>query len=276
MSYNTATTTAFDNVTEFENLMSLDNPIKSSTITRWERKQRQQQLANQSATATDRYIPNRSGMDFDLNQKNSLGDENFNSEEMSTDSSEHAKLLLANTINDMKGNSHADSVSKGSRVLSFKNKAPAPVEGYQNSLKVLYSTQSTKRDLSKPTRHIPSAPVRILDAPDMLDDYYLNLLSWSCNNVLGVALSQCVYLWDASTGGIKELMNVDSDPNDYISSLAFLPQGGSHLAIGTAESGVQLWDVQAQRYVSVIRTSFIIHNYTMILHSSIALLYHVG
>lgn len=246
MSYNT--NASFDNVTEFENLMSLDNPIKSSTITRWERKQRQQQLANQSATATDRYIPNRSGMDFDLNQKNSLGDENFNSEEMSNDSSsEHAKLLLTNTINDMKG---GDSVSKGSRVLSFKNKAPAPVEGYQNSLKVLYSTQSTKRDLSKPTRHIPSAPVRILDAPDMLDDYYLNLLSWSCNNVLGVALSQCVYLWDASTGGIKELMNVDSDPNDYISSLAFLPQGGSHLAIGTAESGVQLWDVQAQRYVT--------------------------
>jgi cell division cycle protein 20 (cofactor of APC complex) len=52
----------------------------------------------------------------------------------------------------------------------------------------------------KLSRHIPSAPVRILDAPDMLDDYYLNLLSWSSTNVLAVALSQVVYLWDASSG----------------------------------------------------------------------------
>lgn len=224
---------SFD-VTDFENLMSLDNPIQTSTATRWERKLQQQSLS-------DRYIPNRSGMDFELNQKNSISDENFDE---SIDASEHAKLLLANSMDIAKGSSES---TKGSRVLAFKNKAPAPVEGYQNSLKVLYSTQSTKRDILKPTRHIASAPIRILDAPDMLDDYYLNLLSWSPNNVLGVALSQCVYLWDASTGGIKELMNVDSSPNDYISSLSFLPQGGNHLAIGTAENGVQLWDVQAQR-----------------------------
>ena len=40
----------------------------------------------------------------------------------------------------------------------------------------------------KYTRHIPQAPERILDAPELLDDYYLNLLDWSPNNVLGVAL----------------------------------------------------------------------------------------
>jgi len=230
--------TSFD-VTDFENLMSLDNPIQTSTKTRWERKLQQQ---TSSLSLSDRYIPNRSGMDFELNQKNSINDENFDE---SIDASEHAKLLLANTMDIAKGSSDS---TKGSRVLAFKNKAPAPVEGYQNSLKVLYSTQATKRDnIAKPTRHIASAPTRILDAPDMLDDYYLNLLSWSPNNVLGVALSQCVYLWDASTGGIKELMNVDSSPNDYISSLSFIQQGGNHLAIGTAENGVQLWDVQAQR-----------------------------
>ncbi|KAJ1418457.1 WD40-repeat-containing domain protein [Ochromonadaceae sp. CCMP2298] len=180
-------------------------------------------------------------MDFDLNQKNSLNDENFGERDNSADS-DHAKLLLANT----------KDKEKGSRVLAFKNKAPAPVEGYQNSLKVLYSTQSVKKDVVKASRHIASAPVRILDAPDMLDDYYLNLLSWSSQNVLAVALSQCVYLWDASSGGIKELMNVDSEPNDYISSLAWIQEGGNHLAIGTAENGVQLWDVQAQRQVRTL------------------------
>jgi cell division cycle protein 20 (cofactor of APC complex) len=77
----------------------------------------------------------------------------------------------------------------------------------------------------------------------------LNILSWSSTNVLAVALSQCVYLWDAATSDIKELMNVDATPGDYISSVSFIQEGGSHLAIGTASNMVQLWDVQAGRSV---------------------------
>ena len=48
----------------------------------------------------------------------------------------------------------------------------------------------------KSARHIPSAPERILDAPDMVDDYYLNLLDWSPRNLLAVALGPRVYVWD--------------------------------------------------------------------------------
>lgn len=225
---------------------STATPIKSSTATRWERKARQQQ---EQANISDRFIPNRSGMDFDLSQKTSLNDENIDKDDVS-DNSSHAKLILENSSKD---GLNSEGAPKGARVLAFKNKAPQPADGYQNSLKVLYSTQSTKRDTtSKPTRHIPSAPARVLDAPDMLDDYYLNLLSWSNQNVMAVALSQCVYLWNAATGDIKELMNVDSDPNDYISSVSWIQEGGSHLAIGTANSSVQLWDVQAGRQVRTL------------------------
>ena len=39
------------------------------------------------------------------------------------------------------------------------------------------------------------APERILDAPELLDDYYLNLLDWGKNNVLAVALGDSIYLW---------------------------------------------------------------------------------
>lgn len=107
---------------------------------------------------SDRHIPNRSGT-FNA-------DENFdgNASEVSEDASDHAKMLKEASDN---------RVGKSSRVLAFKNKAPAPVEGYQNSLKVLYSSQAvaSKKDTIKPSRHINSAPIRILDAPDMLDDY---------------------------------------------------------------------------------------------------------
>jgi hypothetical protein len=55
---------------------------------------------------------------------------------------------------------------------------------------------------SKVVRKVPSAPVRILDAPDLVDDYYLSLISWSKDNILAVALARSVYIWNAVTGEI--------------------------------------------------------------------------
>ena len=60
-------------------------------------------------------------------------------------------------------------------------------------------------------------------------DYYLNLLSWSQNNLSSVALSQSVYLWDAASGSIKELMSLQG-AEDYVSSVAWIQQGGNQIA----------------------------------------------
>jgi cell division cycle 20, cofactor of APC complex len=175
-------------VTEFESMMSLDRPLNSSTATRWERRAaRQQQLSSsqgqgstqpsqqqsqqsqqQQPSQSDRYIPNRSGMDFDL-MMNMSTDENGGTDGNTSMTSEHAKLLLANTLGESTDGGGGKS---SSRVLAYKNKAPAPADGYQSSLKVLYSgAQSAKKEVVKTSRHISSAPVRVLDAPDMLDDY---------------------------------------------------------------------------------------------------------
>ena len=43
-------------------------------------------------------------------------------------------------------------------------------------------------DVSKPARKIPSNPYRVLDAPGLQDDFYLNLVDWSAQNILAVAL----------------------------------------------------------------------------------------
>ena len=42
-------------------------------------------------------------------------------------------------------------------------------------------------------RSLPTQCEKILDAPDIVDDYYLNLLSWSDSNVLSVALKNTLY-----------------------------------------------------------------------------------
>ena len=229
------------NVTDFESMMDLSANISSSVLPRWQRKQKE----GGSDKSSDRFIPSRASTNFDISN------ENLHNMQGDGESSDFSKLIQQGVMDGGNGNSDSGS---SSRVLSFKNKAPAPKEGYQNSLKVLYSQQggTKKAAVVKPTRHIPSAPMRILDAPDLLDDYYLNLLSWSSTNQLAVALSQAVYLWDAASGNIKELMNVETDADDYVSSVAWIQEGGSHIAIGTANNTVQLWDVQAEKKIRTL------------------------
>lgn len=68
------------------------------------------------------------------------------------------------------------------RVLSYQNKAPAPPEGYQNPLRVVYSQSKTPASVKASTRYIPQTPDRILDAPEIVDDYCKNFLMHKINN----------------------------------------------------------------------------------------------
>jgi cell division cycle 20-like protein 1 (cofactor of APC complex) len=54
-------------------------------------------------------------------------------------------------------------------------------------------------------RKITRQPVKVLDAPGLQDDFYLNLLDWSAQNVLAVGLASCVYLWSATTSKVRLL-----------------------------------------------------------------------
>ena len=89
---------------------------------------------------------------------------------------------------------------------------------------------------------LPKEPFKILDLPELMDNYYLNLLDWSSTNILAVALRRTVYLYNASTGNIDELCTTADD--DYITSVAWR---GQYLGVGTNHTHVQIWDVGAMR-----------------------------
>jgi len=91
---------------------------------------------------------------------------------------------------------------------------------------------------------------RTLDAPELVDDYYLNLLDWGSNNVLSIALGDTVYLWDASSGSTSELVTVDEDSGP-ITSVSWAPDG-RHIAVGLNSSDVQLWDTSSNRLVRTL------------------------
>jgi len=130
-----------------------------------------------------------------------------------------------------------------SRILAFNDKAPVASGGHANNLKVLYSASKSNTTTKKPTRHIPQVPERILDAPEILNDYYLNLVDWSSNNHLAVALGSRVYIWNAISGSIIELMSLEGE---YVCSLKWIGDG-SYLAIGSSNGEVQLWDIEGMK-----------------------------
>ena len=132
-----------------------------------------------------------------------------------------------------------------SRILSFKSKAPVSKDGHLNNMKVLYSTGKAAAPKAANTRNIPSAPDKILDAPDMLNDFYLHLMDWSSLNHMAVALSAGVYIWNAADGSIMELCQSDSE-DEYVSSVSWIKQGNV-LAVGDSQGQVQLWDAATSK-----------------------------
>lgn len=132
------------------------------------------------------------------------------------------------------------------RILAFKQKAPAPPEGHLSHLASLYTANVADARAPKRFRAVPQQPDRILDAPDLVDDYYLNLLDWGSSNSVAVALNQTVYLWNASSGDIQQLLALDGD--DYVTSVGWASDG-KHVAVGFSNSTTQIWDAERSRPV---------------------------
>lgn len=101
--------------------------------------------------------------------------------------------------------------------------------------------------LKSPTRHISKAPCKVLDAPNLKDDFYLNLVDWSCQDVVAVALGAQVFLWSAATGKVTQLFNME-DTQDAVTSVSW-SMSGNTLAVGMRTGAVQLWDVNKQKQI---------------------------
>ena len=95
-------------------------------------------------------------------------------------------------------------------------------------------------------RKISKTPYKILDAPSLIDDFYLNLLDWSASNQLLVGLASCVYIWNASTCKVTKL--TDLGLNNSVSSLAS-SHDGTLLAVGGQNGALNLWDISRQKVV---------------------------
>ena len=119
-----------------------------------------------------------------------------------------------------------------------------------NSRSDLYSLSPVRLDSQrlllsprKPPRAVSKVPFKVLDAPELADDFYLNLVDWGSSNILGVGLGQCVYMWNSISGRVTKLCEL---ADDTVTSVSWI-QRGSHIAIGTNKGLVQIWDAERCR-----------------------------
>lgn len=135
----------------------------------------------------------------------------------------------------------ACGVSLNTRILAFK---PAPPESskpidlrsqYNRPLKPASTASAQFR------RRVLTAPERVLDAPGLVDDYYLNLLDWSSGNQVAIGLERQVYVWSADTGTVSSLLETPADT--YVSSVKWSGDG-AYVGVGLGSGEVQIWDVE--------------------------------
>ncbi|KIW93517.1 uncharacterized protein Z519_06122 [Cladophialophora bantiana CBS 173.52] len=92
---------------------------------------------------------------------------------------------------------------------------------------------------------IPTVPFRVLDAPNLKDDYYCSILAYSrtCHS-LAVALGQKVYLWTEQYG-VRSPPLPPSRPTNFVTSLAFSSEKGGKAILAVAKNSgtVTLWSL---------------------------------
>lgn len=135
----------------------------------------------------------------------------------------------------------ACGVSLNTRILAFK---PAPPESskpidlrsqYNRPLKAANTASAQFR------RRVLTAPERVLDAPGLVDDYYLNLLDWGSGNQVAIGLERNVYVWSAESGTVSCLL--ETSPDTYVSSVKWSGDG-AYVGVGLGSGEVQIWDVE--------------------------------
>ncbi|KAI5890007.1 WD40 repeat-like protein [Schizophyllum commune H4-8] len=91
-------------------------------------------------------------------------------------------------------------------------------------------------------RQISKAPYRVLSAPDLEDDFYLNLLDWSARNIIAVALGSTVYVCSGNSFEAKRVFDAHTHkPHDLVTSLRW-DQRGTTLSVGTESGRLYLFD----------------------------------
>ncbi|XP_057428442.1 cell division cycle 20.2, cofactor of APC complex-like [Lotus japonicus] len=98
-------------------------------------------------------------------------------------------------------------------------------------------------------RAMPKKEEKVLDAPNIRNDYYSNIMDWGKNNILAVALGPEMYLWNSVNNNVHRLF--EATDNDCPTSVAW-SQDAKLFAAGFMHSKLQLWDAETSKPIRVL------------------------
>lgn len=110
------------------------------------------------------------------------------------------------------------------------------------STKLITSSRSSRIE----NRFVDTSPYRVLDAPGMLDDYYLNLLDWSTSNMVVIGLGESVYGYNASSKSVAEMYVGE----EYVSSVR---TSNNLLCIGVSDGSMYLLDMERNKITQTLK-----------------------
>lgn len=118
---------------------------------------------------------------------------------------------------------------RNNNILRFRQNVPREELPLSKKSSISFGEELSQCSSQK-HRKIAKLPVKVLDAPALQDDFYLNLIDWSEQNLLAVGLSSSVYLWSAMTSKVSKLC--DLGINDSVTAVSWTLRGPM-LGIGT-------------------------------------------
>jgi cell division cycle 20-like protein 1 (cofactor of APC complex) len=105
----------------------------------------------------------------------------------------------------------------------------------------------------KEHRKISKSPYKILDAPSLTGDFYLELINWSARNQLAVALGNAVWLWSGDSGKVSRFCLKKQADIEYTAT-QWDPKGDI-LTVGDSEGIVELWDYESAKVIFQCRNN---------------------
>uniref|UniRef100_A0A3Q2HV60 Fizzy-related protein homolog n=1 Tax=Equus caballus TaxID=9796 RepID=A0A3Q2HV60_HORSE len=222
----------------------------------------------------DRFIPSRAGANWSvnfhrINENEKSPSQNRKAKDATSDNGKDGLAYSALLKNELLGAGiervqdpqtedrrlqPSTPEKKGLFTYSLSTKRSSPDDGNDVSpyslSPVSNKSQKLLRSPRKPTRKISKIPFKVLDAPELQDDFYLNLVDWSSLNVLSVGLGTCVYLWSACTSQVTRLCDLSVE-GDSVTSVGW-SERGNLVAVGTHKGFVQIWDAAAGKKLSML------------------------
>ncbi|KRX04645.1 WD40-repeat-containing domain [Pseudocohnilembus persalinus] len=132
-----------------------------------------------------------------------------------------------------------------------ENESPYSYSDNKNIFQNFIGTKSCYSSGSKiPKRKIQTTPVKVLDAPGLSDDFYMDMLDWNCHGYIAVGLANTIYLWNSNpqqNSDEQQVIQLTSqhEPKLQYTSLKY-SKNPNLLALGQHSGQIKVFDIQKQ------------------------------